>query len=461
MGAVGLNFGSPTSGTGFDVATTVAAIKANMEAAETPYKTQLTAYQSEDTVISNLATLMSTLSTDVANLTGTTGVLSGLEGSSSDTSVLQLTSAGTGAVAGSHTITVSQLASTSSFYSSPVATADTLSGSLSILVGTASASNQPITVAVDSTNDTISGLAASINAANAGVTASVINGSGGAQLSITSNTSGAAGAVTIDASSLTDSTTSSGVTFSVGQPGQDAEMVVDGIPASSSSNTVSNVLPGVTFQLLNTSTTPVQVQITNNTSSVATAVSTFVTDYNAVVKALNTQEGNDASGNPEPLYGNPLIATIQSQLDSAVAASTGSGSSAIDLSTAGISINNDGTLSLDTDTLNTALNANYSGIVGLFQTAGGMGQSLSTTVANLGNSQTDSLLTLAASQNSTQETDLNSSISTIEANITTKTEALTTALNTANQTLQLIPVQLQTVNELYSAITGYNNNSNG
>ena len=461
MGAVGLNFGSPTSGTGFDVATTVAAITANMAATETPYKTQLATDQAQDTVISSLATLMSTLSTDVSNLTGSTGVLSGLEGSSSNTNVLQLTSAGTGAVAGSHTILVSQLASTSSFYSSPVAAADTLSGSLSILVGTESASNQPISVSVDSTNNTISGLAASINAANVGVTASVINGSGGEQLSITSNTSGAAGTATIDASNLTDSTTGTGVTFSVGQPGQDAEMTVDGIPATSSSNTVSAVLPGVTFQLLDTSTTPVQVQITNDTSSVATSISTFVTDYNAVVNALNTQEGNDSSGNPEPLYGNPLIATIQSQLDSAISASSGSGTSAIDLSTAGISINSDGTLALDTDTLNTALNANYGGVVSLFQGADGVGESLSSAVANLGNSQPDSLLTLAAAQNTSQEADLNSTLTTIEANITTQTENLTTALNAANETLQLIPVQLQTVNELYSAISGYDNNSNG
>ena len=461
MGAVGLNFGSPTSGAGFDVATTVASIVANMQATETPYKTQLTAYQAQDTVISNLATLMATLSTDVTNLTGATGVLSGLEGSSSNTNVLQLTSATTGAVAGSHSIVVSQLASTSSVYGSAVASTDTLSGSLSILVGTESATNQPISISVDPNNDTLSGLAASINSANAGVTASVVTGSGGEQLSITSATSGAAGELTVNAGSLTDTTTGSAVSFATGQPGQDAEMTVDGIPASSSSNSVSGVLPGVTFQLLDTSTTPVNVQITNNTSTVATSISTLVTDYNAVVKALNAQEGKDASGNAEPLYGNPLIATIQSQLDQAISGSTGSGASAVNLSTAGISINSDGTLALDTDTLNSALNSNYAGVVSLFQGTGSVGQALASAVDNLGNSEPDSLLTLAASENTTQEADLNSTLSTIESNISTQSAELTSSLNAANQTLQLIPIQLQTVNELYSAISGYDNNSNG
>ena len=70
MGAVGLSFGSPTSGAGFNVTTTVASLVSNMQAAETPYNIQLTSLHAQDTVISNLGTLMSTLSTDIENLSG-------------------------------------------------------------------------------------------------------------------------------------------------------------------------------------------------------------------------------------------------------------------------------------------------------------------------------------------------------------------------------------------------------
>ena len=42
MGTVGLNFGAATSGTGFDVSSTVAEIVGNLQNVETPWKTQLT-----------------------------------------------------------------------------------------------------------------------------------------------------------------------------------------------------------------------------------------------------------------------------------------------------------------------------------------------------------------------------------------------------------------------------------
>jgi flagellar hook-associated protein 2 len=38
---------------------------------------------------------------------------------------------------------------------------------------------------------------------------------------------------------------------------------------------------------------------------------------------------------------------------------------------------------------------------------------------------------------------------------------LTTELNEANYTLTEIPQELQQINEMYSAITGYNENQNG
>src|SRR5207342_1175289 len=46
MGAVGLNFGSATSGQGFDVTSTVNQIVANLQSVETPWKTQLASLQS-------------------------------------------------------------------------------------------------------------------------------------------------------------------------------------------------------------------------------------------------------------------------------------------------------------------------------------------------------------------------------------------------------------------------------
>jgi flagellar hook-associated protein 2 len=455
MGTVGLSFGTPTSGQGFDVAATVTQIVTTLQGAETPYKTQLTALQAQDTAISSLGGLLSTLSTDLQGLTDPTGVLAGKQGSSSDTNTLALTTATSQATAGSHTITVGQLAQNSTYYSAAISSSDLLSGSIQLQIGSQAAKTIAVSAAP---NNTLSGLAAAINQAGAGVAASVITDASGSRLSLVSTTSGAAGQISVNATNLQDTSSGSPVSFTAGQPGQDATLVVDGIPLSSASNTVSNVIPGVTFQLLNTTTTssPVQVQITNDTGTAASAVSTFVKDYNAVVNALNAQEGKDSSGNPEPLFGNPIISALQQQLSSAITTQQSSGiRTAFDL---GMQLNGDGTLTLNTDTLTQAMNSQYGNVQNFFQSAGGFGMTMMTAVNNSGSTASLGTLHLAAQSNASIEANLNNSIANLESSIATQKTQLTAQLNAANQTLQMIPLQVSEINQIYSAITGYNVN---
>jgi flagellar hook-associated protein 2 len=454
MGTIGLSFGSPTSGQGIDVASTVTQMVAQLQATETPYKTQLTSLQSQDTVISNLGSLLSTLSNDITGLTDPAGVLSGKQGSSSDTNTLALLSADTTATAGSHTVTVQDLAQTSTEASSAVGANDILSGSFSFHIGSGSSQ----TVSVDPSNNTLAGLAATINQAGIGVSASIVTDSSGSRLSLISQTDGAAGQITIDSNSLSDATTGA-VSLIAGQAGQDAQFTVDGIQTTSASNTITGAIPGVTMQLLGKSTTPVQVQIDNDTSAVTTALSAMVNDYNAVASALSAQEGNNASGSPEPLYGSPIISQLQQMLSSAI--TTPSGTSLTSPTQIGLSLNSNGSLSLDTNQLTTALNDNYSGVQALFQNTSSFGLNLEQAVNNAGTGSTTSILSQTQTANSTAETNLNSSISTMDARIATQQTSLTAKLNAANQTLQEIPMQLTMVNEIYSAITGYNQGQNG
>jgi flagellar hook-associated protein 2 len=454
MGTIGLSFGSPTSGQGIDVASTVTQMVTQLQATETPYKNQLTSLQSQDTVISNLGSLLSTLSTDITGLTDPAGVLSGKQGSSSDTNTLALLSADTTATAGSHTVTVQDLAQTSTEASSAVGANDILSGSFSFHIGSGTSQ----TVSVDPSNNTLAGLAATINQAGIGVSASIVTDSSGSRLSLISQTDGAAGQITIDSNSLSDATTGA-VSLIAGQAGQDAQFTVDGIQTTSASNTITGAIPGVTMQLLGNSTTPVQVQIDNDTSAVTSALSTMVNDYNAVVSALSAQEGNNASGSPEPLYGSPIISQLQQMLSSAL--TTPSGTALTSPTQIGLSLNSNGSLSLDTDQLTTALNDNYSGVQALFQNTSSFGLNLEQAVNNAGTGSTTSILSQAQTANSTAETNLNSTISTMDARIATQQTSLTDELNAANQTLQEIPMQLTMVNEIYSAITGYNQSQNG
>jgi flagellar hook-associated protein 2 len=459
MSTVGIAFGSASSGQGFDVATTVSAILANESGIETPWKNQLATLQAQDTVFTSLGTDLSALTTSMQALTDFDGVFAAKDGSSSDTSVLSLASASFMAVAGSHTVVVTSLASTSSVFSGETAAADTIVGSVNIQVG----SGATQTITVGATSNTLATLSAAINAAGIGVTANIIKDVNGSRLSIVSSTGGSAGELTVT-SALTDTTTGgSALAFQVGQNGADAVLTVDGIQGlTSSSNTVSTLIPGVTFQLLSASApnTSVQVEITNDNSSIETAFNAMLTAYNAVVKDVNTQEGKDASGNPEPLFANATLSLIQSQLSTALLGSKASGAVG-SVDQLGFSFNKDGTLALNNDTLTSVLNSNFSDVVGFLQNSGSFGQTFATILNNLGTQAPNGAVYLAQQQNSAEETALNLSITNEDALLATQSTALTAELNTANQILQSIPEQLNEVNELYSALTGFNTGNGG
>ncbi len=448
---VGINFGSATSGQGFDVASTVTQIQASEQAIETPWKTQLTALQAQDSVLSTLGSDLSTLTTSLQALTDFNGVLSEKQGSSSNTDLLDLSSADTTAAAGSHTIEIDSLAQTSSDVSSAISDpSDTLSGSLTI---------QGHVFNVDSADNdtTLVTLASAINSAGIGIKANVITDSNGSRLSLVSGTSGAAGQLTVNGS-LTGAASGT-ISFSSSQDGKDASLKVDGVAITTSSNTVSNAIPGVTFQLLGASTgTPIQVEITNNNIDIGTAMNNFVQAYNAVINDINGQEKNDSTGAAEPLYGNPTLALIQSQVTSALFAGAASGM-INNITQLGIGLNNDGTLTLSSDTLNSALNSNFADVTGFLQNSGSFGRTLASLLNNLGTQAPNGAVFLAQQQNSAQEKALNTSISNEDTLLAQQKVQLTNELNAANQILQSIPSQLNQVNELYSAITGFNERS--
>ena len=449
MGTVGINFGSATSGTGFDVASTVTSILAAQQAVQTPQKNQLAALQAQDTVFTQLGTDLSTLTTAVQTLADANGPLSEKQGSSSDTNVLSLTSASTAAVAGTHTIVVNSVATTGSGYTDSITNAsDTLTGSVTI-------NNHQITV-VSGTSDTLATLATAINTDAIGVTASVITDANGSRLSLVSNTSGLPGAITVT-SALEDGTTAIG--FTSGPAAANASLTIDGQPYASASNTVTGAIPGVTFQLLSPAAgTNVQVVVTNDNTSIETAVQSLVTAYNAVITDITGQEKNDSSGHPEPLFGSPTLTSIQTQLQAAIFGGTASGT-INSISQLGISTNSDGTLTLDASTLDTALNSSFSDISGFLQNAGSFGQNLSTTLNSLGTQAPNGAVYLAEQQNSTEETNLNADIAKENAALAIEQTSLTAELNAANQELQAIPSELNQVNEIYSAISGYNQNT--
>lgn len=449
MSTVGLSFGSITSGNGIDVTATVNQILAIEQQVEAPWKNQLAALQAQDTVLSTLGTDLSALSTALQSLTDFSGVFASKQGSSSNTDALVLTSAATTASAGSHSITIQSLAQTSSAYSQMLSSSDTVSGTFTVQVGTGTTRSLTIP-----NGSSLSATVSAINGAAIGVRASIIKDASGSRLSLVSTTSGAAGQMTLGGS-LTDETTGTSLVFQQGQQGKDAQLSVDGIDIATSSNTVTDVIPGVTFQLLATTYQDVSVQITNNNTAIESAMSNFVAAYNAVAANLKSQEGKDASGNAQPLYGSPTLALIQNQLASGLLGGGAQGT-INNIGQLGLMVNRDGTLAFDASAMDQALNSNFDDVMGFLQNTGKFGQTMTKALNGLSSTLTSGTVYLALQQNKAQETALNENISRQEVRIAADKVRLTSQLNSANQILQSLPDQLNQVDQLYNAITGYN-----
>jgi flagellar hook-associated protein 2 len=126
------------------------------------------------------------------------------------------------------------------------------------------------------------------------------------------------------------------------------------------------------------------------------------------------------------------------------------------LTTLGISVNNDGSLTFDANSLDSLLNTDFSSVVGFFQNSNSWGQTFNNILASAGTGSSKGILSLAQKSNSTIESTLNAEITREESLISAEQSSLTTELNNANEIMQQLPSELEGMNELYSAITGYN-----
>jgi flagellar hook-associated protein 2 len=131
------------------------------------------------------------------------------------------------------------------------------------------------------------------------------------------------------------------------------------------------------------------------------------------------------------------------------------------LTSLGISVNNDGSLAFDANALDSVLNTDFSSVVGFFQNLDSWGMTFSNMLDNAGSGSSTGILSLAQKANSGTESTLNADISKEEGLISAQQTSLTAELDSANEVMQMLPSQLQGINELYSAITGYNQGTNG
>ena len=450
-----LNSATNTAGSGIDVTSTVDAI---LEIDAAPEETLDAEVSADNAQISSLQSLQSNIAAfqnSLQSLTDFTGDFAGLSVSSSNNDVVSATAAN-GTATGTHVITVSKLATTASEYTTDFSSDTTAlpTGSFQIQVGSG-ATTIPVSAAAGT--DTLSGLANYINEQNLGVTASVITDASGTRLALVSQTSGRAGQITL--SDDTTGTNGGGMGFTQAEAGADASLTVDGVPIDSSSNTVQDAIPGVTLTLSGESTNPVTLQIAPNLSPISTDINNFVSDWNALITAINSDiEYNTSTGTQGALTGDTSVDLVQQQLLAALSSSMPNNNGVVNLQSIGIEMQDDGTLSVNSNTLNDALQNNFAAVQNLFQSVSGVGQALQASLTSLTNPTTGALNVDLNGINN-QVTDLNSQISNFQLQLQQTQTQLTSEYDTINTTLEQLPETIAEINSQLNALNPTNQNN--
>jgi len=249
------------------------------------------------------------------------------------------------------------------------------------------------------------------------------------------------------------SSTGTAFQFTQATAGTDASIIVDGVPADYSSNTVTGAIPGVTLNLLGTTSgSQVDLAIGSDATQVSTAINQFVTDYNTAIGLVNTQfTFSSATGSEGALASDPTVVSLQSTLEQALnyvntpATGTTTVSTLNDL---GISAGNDGTLTVDSTTLDNALTNNPTDVQNFFEGASlnGFANSLTNTLSTF-TDPANGAFTVDLSGISQSSANLTSEINSFETNYIANQQTVLTAMySSAEIALQQLPQEMQQLN---------------
>ena len=252
-----------------------------------------------------------------------------------------------GAPQGSMTFTVDRLAAASAYLTSGHVTDRTAPGSVatanSSIWITKGAAGTPVEVPTG--DGSLNAVVSAINKSGAGVSASVIQlTSGEYKLQLASTTTGADTAIKVEETVGGPAALTSMGTMDLKVPGQDAQLTVLGQVVTRASNTVSDLLQGVTLTLAKADpATEVTVAVKSDTEALASQVQGLVDAVNAArsdIKALTTYNlETKAKGK---LYGDHAVRSLNDRLGTAV---VGDGTTSAGI--AGVSVARDGTVTFD------------------------------------------------------------------------------------------------------------------
>lgn len=348
----------------------------------------------------NLATLR-----DKAAAFNTSTLWGNTSTSLSDATVATVTAvAGKNGVAGSHSLQVSALATGQTVSSSVMAssTSELSEGTLTIELGkwtggipatgfTAKSGASPVTVSIGAGETSLSRIRDKINAAGAGVTASIVSDAAGARLSIRSAATGEENAFRITATETADDgNAATGLTalgynamgsssMARNQTAGNAQALVDGIAISSTTNTLDQVVEGLSIKLNKVTTGAVDMTVVANHDGIKTAIKDFVSAYNTLNGSISYETKYDATTKVAgALQADRTSLSVQSKMRTLLSETfTGTGSGTLNsLSSIGLTRDSSGNLVLKESKLDDAL-ANPDQVKALL--SGGDGLSTPTT----------------------------------------------------------------------------------
>lgn len=383
---------SSVTGSGLDVNSIVSQLMTLEKRPLTVLTQRETQVTARITALSRVQGGVSALQNAAASLAKTT-TFNAMRASSSGDGVMAAVTDSTATAAGTYQVKVNSLASSHALASQVFTASDQIgTGSLTIQFGSITSSNTggtftpaatssatPITIT--SSNNTLAGIRDAINAAKIGVTASVVTDNAGSRLSLIANDTGLANTirVAVDDGSDGSNTNNQGlsrlsfdptITLTQGnltgsgrqmletRAPVDASYEVNGLALTSSSNKVSTAIGGVTLDLRKASADTINtITVERDTLSIRMAVDSFIKAYNDVDKVIRDVTAYDpANRKGAVLNGDSAVRSVQSQLrallGSQMSAATGDFSM---LSSVGIEIGKDGSLSLSATRFEAAL----------------------------------------------------------------------------------------------------------
>ena len=368
-----------------------------LNAKEAGYQAKLTAYGSVNGAMASFQTAVQGLSS--------ASRFTSLDATPSDDTILSATTSSI-AVAGTYSLEVTSLAQAQKLVaagkSSSTAgigdgTATTVTFDFGTITGTPVNGIYPVapattfvsngggtkTVTIDSSNNSLQGIRDAINAAKIGVTATIINDGDATnpyRLALSSDSNGASNSLKIsigdnendDVRDLLahDPVATQNLTETV--TAQNAVFKVNGVAVSKASNSVADVIQGVTLNLKKVTDAPATLTVAHDKASVGNAVASFVKSYNDLAKTLKDISAYDPKTKRAAiLQGDSTVRSIQSQLRNTLgSAVVGASGDLTTLSQIGVSFQKDGSIALDSAKLSSVMESNIADIASLFAATG-------------------------------------------------------------------------------------------